>query len=175
MELILIISSVALWIVVLINSALLVGVIRLVSERRQQDNSGTQQLPTDAKVPEFSVMTESGETITNRSLAGKTSALPFVSPDCPTCMTSVAELQVLDSKVERQLVVVCRSSQGKCRTIADQPRGKFPVVFDTDERMSQQFGITSNPTAVMMSDAGTVLRYGHPLGKEELDVILASV
>lgn len=49
------------------------------------------------------------------------------------------------------------------------------MVFDTDERMSQQFGITSNPTAVMMSDAGTVLRYGHPLGKEELDVILASV
>lgn len=120
MKLILIISSVALWIVVLINSALLVGVIRLISERRQQDNSGTQQLPTDAKVPEFSVMPESGETITNRSLAGKTSALLFVLPDCPTCMTSVAELQVLDSKVERQLVVVCRSLQGKCRTIADQ-------------------------------------------------------
>lgn len=160
--------------VVLINSALVVGVIRLGSEQREQSSSETNQIPTDAKVPEFSVVSDSGETITNRSLIGKTSALLFVSPDCPTCMTSVAELTILDSKVERLLIVVCTSSHERCEAIARQLRGKFPLVIDTDERLSQKFGIVSNPTAVMMSDAGTVLRYGHPLRKEELDTLLAS-
>ncbi len=157
----------------LIMAVLLVGMVRLVSERR--DEGDPQQLQENARVPEFAVRAESGDTFSNQSLLGKTSGLLFVSPDCPTCMATIGALEVINSRVEHPLIVVCRSSRGKCESIVESLRDRFPVVIDNDEGPSRKFGITNNPTAVMMSDVGTILRYGHPLQKEELDDILATI
>lgn len=170
MVMILFISSIALWIVVLVNTALIVGVIRVVSDRRELD--AARRHGDGEQVPAFSINTESGTTISNQSLLGQTSGLLFVSPECPTCMASINQLKILNSRVERELVVVCQSTRGRCKPIAEELSGKYPVAIDERGELGLLFAIETNPTAVMMSATGTIERYGHPIGKEELHALL---
>lgn len=169
----LIVSYAILWVLVLANTVILIGVVRLVgNDAPSTSKSGPV---AGSPIPRFSTTASTGNKVSDDTLRGKTSALLFVSPDCATCSATLEEMAALDYKVDRDLIVICRSSSAKCAQIPDLMDGKYQVVFDSNDELSRSFGITVNPTAVTISEGGRILQFGHPLRGEELQNLLHSV
>lgn len=82
MESILIISSILLWVVVLLNLLLTLGLARRI---RNAAFPVMESLKIGQKAPDFSALTLQGKTVTLADYAGHAAAFVFVSPDCKPC------------------------------------------------------------------------------------------
>lgn len=172
------ITYAALWLLVLVNSLILLGLIRLVAQLRPQsplrENGGREddgRLKPGQKVPPFSAVDLAGAPIRSADYAGRPWALLFVSPTCHACTTTLAELEAIAHKVQGNVVVICRAGHDDCARLADTPKLAVRQVVDGDNEISQLFGVSSNPTAVLIDEHGRVQKYGYPQ-REELAELL---
>lgn len=113
------VSYAALWALVVFQTLVLLGLVRGYA-RRTELPSVTHPLPFDdhltgQRVPEFSAHDVSGAPVDESSVIGQRTALLFVAPDCPTCSTTLGELEALQEKVEGRVIIVCRATEGDCR------------------------------------------------------------
>src|SRR6266508_707897 len=98
-----VLSYVALWALVVLQALVLIGLTRAVYELRYHPADPPSRQGSPA--PDFSAVDLSGSPVSAGSLRGKPAVLLFVSPNCPSCMVSLAELRPLASDAERGLVV----------------------------------------------------------------------
>jgi peroxiredoxin len=169
------ISHVALWVLLIFNTMVLLGLTRALHRIEQEgprepEDSGLTGKPA----PAFSATALSGETVDNASFEGRTTALLFVSPDCETCAVTLAELDALQARTEGSLIVFCRSTAGKCAQMADTYRLEVPLVVDEDLDYSRLFAVAGAPTAVLIGADGRVERYGQPMSADELHTVVAA-
>ena len=166
-----VISYVALWILVLVQAAILIGVTRALYELR--DEYADQPSLRGRRVPQFSAIDLWGQSVSSESIAGKPAALLFVSPDCSSCMVTLAELKPLVSDATRRLIVVCGGGNDDCHRLALDSGVTVPVVADEDGELRQLFAISGTPMAVRISAHGVIESYGEPARGEELERLLA--
>jgi peroxiredoxin len=118
MDTILIISSISLWVVVLLTLLL---TLRL-SRRLHSLFPEMEPLKVGQKAPDFSASSLQGKTVTLADYAGKATALIFVSPDCPPCREALPKVQNLwpsARKFGTELVLVSSADEEKTRSIVD--------------------------------------------------------
>lgn len=163
-------SYAALWILVIAQSLILLGVVRMVY---QLQHTGTPdgQLERGREAPQFSTVDLAGAPISSADFAGRTTALLFVSPACPSCAATLAEMDALRYKAEGNVVVVCRSERGDCAHLVERYGLDVPALADKDDRISRLFGVSSNPTAVLIDAQGRIQSYGQPMRGEELEAM----
>jgi peroxiredoxin len=127
--------------------------------------------------PRFTALDVSGASLDNEILAGRASALLFVTPDCTSCIATLDEVAALRAKVDGNVIVVCRASQEQCAQLrATYGLENVPVIVDEDLEISELFDVQLAPTAVLVSRSGRILTYGQPMrGEEFAEMVSAGV
>lgn len=166
------ITYVALWILVIFQSLILLGLVRMIAQLQQSNNSSGMMAGQEA--PAFSVVDLAGRSISTKNFAGHLTALLFVSPTCPSCMTTLAELEAVNHKAQGNVIVICRAGRIDCAQFIEQYQLKIPVVADEDEQISRLYHISSVPTAVLINAQNRIQSYGQPL-RENLEQVIAAV
>lgn len=166
-------SYAALWALVVLQGLIALGSVRAIY--RLGGGVGLDTLPlSEARragepVPEFAALDLDGRLIDEHALTGHRSALLFVSPDCSSCSATLNELGALMLKVDGRVIVVCRAGRTECRRLAEKYGIDVPVVVDEDRSLSEVFGVSFTPTAVLVGSSGVVDTYGHPLRGDDLE------
>jgi peroxiredoxin len=157
------ISYVALWVLVILQMLVLLGVVRALYEVRQRFRAAESAEFEGQPVPEFAAVDLSGQTVSSSTLAGAAAVLLFVSPNCQTCMVALNELHVLASDPARQLVLFCHATEEDSRRLAADFGVTAPVVADRDGVVKRLFGVSSTPMAVRIGVDGRIESHGSPV------------
>lgn len=168
-------SYVGLWIVVVFETVLLMGLIQTVYRKSGQLSSlskSDEQLPPGSPLPAFAVQDTAGQTIDSHALTGRQTALLFVSPNCDSCAVTLEELEALKNKTGGHVVVFCLADRGTCATLIEDYRLRVPVVVDDEHRIAGLLRVSSAPTAVLVDRLGNVETYGHPRAPVDLERLL---
>jgi peroxiredoxin len=168
-------SYAALWVLVVLHSLLLLGVVRLVYQSHRAGGAADSEevgLKSGQRAPDFSAVDLSGAPVDSVDYAGRMRALLFVSPNCPSCTATLYEMDALNHKTQGNVVVVCRAEHQDCARLAVTHKLRVRTIVDEDERISRLFGVSSNPTAVLINERDRIQSYGHPMRGEELEALL---
>ncbi|MGI8589095.1 MAG: peroxiredoxin family protein [Chloroflexia bacterium] len=172
-------SYAALWVLVILQSLILLGLVRMVYQLQRtgvvgssSEGIGDLSLRPGQEAPEFSAVDLSGAPISSADFHGL-KAILFVSPNCPSCTLTLYEMQALKYKASGNVLVVCRANRDECIRLAERHELDIPTVADEDERISRLFGVSSVPVAVLINDDGRIRSYGYPQ-RDELEKALGT-
>ncbi|SRR6266536_1929366 len=162
-----------LWILVLFQSLVLLGVVRTLY--RGTGSVAAPHMPVSnvdlmgQPVPPFEARDLSGKRFNEQSLPPKLNALLFVTPDCVSCIASLEEIDGLRAKVSGNVSIVCRGTGEECRDLRETfELGDLPVLVDQDRSVSAAFGVVATPTALLIGANGRIRTYGHPVDADDL-------
>lgn len=167
------ISYVAVWILVILQGLVLLGLVRIVYQLQHtvgtagvSEGGSKVGLKSGQIAPTFSAVTLSGALISSSDFTGRAVALLFLSTNCPSCVVTLYEMEALNYKVQGNVIVICRAKREECRRLAENHKLNATLVADEDEQISRLFGISSVPTAVLINESGHIQSYGYPERKE---------
>lgn len=176
----LLLSHIALWVVVIFQTLLLLGLVRAVHQLRQAGATrGTLDLLANgqpqAPAPNFTAVDIFGRTVEGSSFQAELTGLLFVSPTCESCTVSYKEmLEQLLMKTSENVIVICKGEQEECRLLAESSgHPDVPVVVDEDSAVSNLFKVTSVPTGVLIDDRGQIVNRGVPMRGDEANQLEA--
>ena len=171
-------SQVALWVLVVLQGLVLLGLTRAVY-RLQQSGGGGGDLPArnserlvGRRAPEFVAVDVLGRPVASSDLWGRLTALLFVSPHCSNCAVTLDELDGLKTKVNGNVVVVCVADTEESRNVAEDYGLSVPVVADPEERITRLYDVAGTPAAVLVGKGGRVLQYGSPSRADDLEEMM---
>jgi peroxiredoxin len=164
-------SYAALWIVVILQGVILLGVVRMVYQLQRVGVSRLGNQRGD-EAPEFSAVDLTGTMIRSVEFAGHLTALLFVSPSCRACSTTLAEMDALSYKTDGNMMVICQAERGDCIQLAAKYQLSVPTIVDDDRRISNLFSVATVPTAVLINEENHIHSYGHPMRGEEFEEML---
>lgn len=160
------ISYGVLWLLVIVETALLIGLVRVMHELQQQGAGlGGRHALTGEEVPSFEAVDTRGGSITNHDVADR--VMLFVATDCPACVTTLDELHVLEHKGSG-VVLVCNGDQEDCERLTAERRLEVPLIVDVAQSLAKKFQVSAYPTAVIIDEDGRIARYGAPSRDREL-------
>lgn len=168
----LILSYVALWVLVILLSLVLLGVVRLVHQL-QQENKGEGRSRIGRKAPKFQAVDLAGARVGTESFAGQLRALLFISPSCQSCTASLDEIALLKGKAEGNVIVICQANRAECADMAARFDLDGHVVADESGRIGKRFEVSAHPTAVLLDEDDRIQSYGAPLRKDQSEDIVA--
>lgn len=117
-----------------------------------------------ARIADFRLSDESGNTHTRSSHSGKIVVFIFWSYKCPSAIRYTHRLDVLQNKYDKNRVVVVGVSTGNSETASAIQANKanlkvnFPVLLDRDGSLATMLGATHIPS-VFIIDENSRLRY----------------
>jgi peroxiredoxin len=159
-------SYAALWVLMILQSLILLALLRMVHELRSSGAGGRSAFE-GKPAPEFTATALDGTRAGSDQFLGRLTALLFVSTTCPSCTTTLQELRGLYLKSGGNVVVVCRSNrQDSLRLVQAYKLEGLPVIADEDDHIGRLYGITSVPTAVLINGSGRIQSIGYPLRQE---------
>ena len=107
-----------------------------------------------AAIPELTMRTLDGRTITNKDLAGKVTIFNFWATWCPPCRAEIPDLVKLQEQYKDQLIVIGVSSDegptDVVRRFAADYRINYPIVMETPELSAAFPGIFALPTTFLV-------------------------
>jgi hypothetical protein len=170
----------ALTVVVILNSVVLVGLVRMVVQLyRVVSPDADPAAPASRKVaPAFVTRAMDGSLVDSARFVGRITALLFLSPTCSTCMTTLDQVAAIKERAAGNLFLVCDGDASECRALADA-YAPVQVVHDADRRIRNLYEVTRFPVAVLIGVDGKIRSYGEPSPAYFQDVLeqpdLASV
>ncbi len=172
-----VISYVALWIVVIVETLLLLGLLLIVSRDARAPEAPRQRLgglEPGTVAPSFAAVDVQGRPISSSDIADALTALLFVSPRCQSCLTTLEELAGVTHKVSGNVVVVCQGAADECVGVARAYRLPRTIV-DEDGSLSRTFRVDGVPIAVLVDRMNRVRSYGRPQRGDDLAKDLQSI
>lgn len=159
-----VIALAALLMLSIAEGVVLLGVLNYLA--RVQSRLPVTMTPSGARkgepAPEFSAVDLAGRHIGSDTLRGRFAGLLFVSPHCPSCMTTLAEIHYLGHKVLGNLTIICKGSDVECADLAQRYALSLPIVADENDWLGQQFGVSGTPTAILLDEMYKVVARGEP-------------
>jgi len=159
------VSYAALWLLVALQSLILLGLVRMVTK---PGTGAHPQLQPGDPIPDFERLDLSGKLVRSSDLVGHLTALLFVSTTCSSCSTTLREIEGLSYKSMGNIVIVCRAPSDECRALARTYGLQFSIVADPDNSLGNLFRIQAVPTAVLISVGGRIQSYGNPMRGSDL-------
>lgn len=168
METVLIVSSVLLWIVVLLNLLLTFGLVRRFNTAPRPVTTPHQiGLKAGELAPDFTAPTVRGETVTLSTYTGREVVFVFISAHCVPCHEVLPDLQQLGLKAARagvELVLVSSNEMEETRTLAEQEYISLPILVAPRSASSlfEDYKATEVPSYCLVDEKGIVQSSGHP-------------
>lgn len=166
------VSYALLWVLVVFQTLLVIGLVKALYERRDAGEAPTATESSEMAgkpLPAFEVEDVLGNRIASTALTKRDTALLFVSPDCTSCAVTLQELQALVGRMEGEVVVFCLSAADRCASLAHRYELSVPVVCDSERRIADMLHVSATPTAVLITAGGRIESYGHPMSAEDLE------
>ncbi len=133
MELVLVVSSVLLWIAVLFNLLLTIAIIRRGSARQSGfDMANVPTLEIGSQAPDFTAQTLDGKTLTLADYAGKPVVFVFISPTCRPCINKLPALHVAGQEAEQfgiELILVNTANRTQTEAFVKEHEIMLPVLL----------------------------------------------
>lgn len=180
MDWIFVLSLGLLWLLTIFNTLLLLALARnglALAPAMVSDSGGLSTVPPSEggqgelqgkPAPPFRLEDLEGRVITTGDLLGSPAALLFVSPDCTTCGVTLDELKTLTTKVDGNVVVICRAPGERCAEMGRTYGLGGAIVSDANYAISRLFRVAVTPTAVLISPDGIIESYGRPMSPQDL-------
>jgi peroxiredoxin len=161
MENILIISTILLWILMLFNILLTIGLARRINTRLPQ----LETLKVGQKAPDFTAWTLEGIPVTLADYAGRTVAFVFISPGCDPCRDEMPRLERLRPQAEQRdllLALVSDVNEEETRTFVKELGSTLPVLVAPHGRTSflNDYKSTATPSFCWIGQDGKVQAAG---------------
>lgn len=162
METILIISLISLWVVVLLNLLLTLGLARRI---RNTAFPLMESLKIGQKAPNFSALTLQGSTITLADYAGHAAAFVFVSPHCAPCREELPHLRDLAPKAGgygAELVLVSDEGEETTRPFVEGTVDGLTVLVAPRDRnpLFRDYKVPGTPSFYLLDEHGKVQATG---------------
>lgn len=162
----------ALWVLVIFQGLVLLGLVRTVYALRGVHVLGYGREESEdllhQTAPEFQAVDLSGSYFRSADVAGQARAFLFVSPNCQSCSVTSEELASLKWKAGGEVYVVCRGGALECDEFSEQHELGTRVLIDDSMEISRAFKVAAVPTAVLVDAADIVQSYGNPMRDDEL-------
>jgi peroxiredoxin len=161
MQTFLLLSSILLWILMLFNILLTLGLARRI--RRQFPKMET--LKPGQSAPDFTAWTLDGEPVTRAAYNGQATAFVFVSPACGPCREEMPRLERLRSQAEQRglsLVLVSDADEEETRKFVEELGATLPVLVAPRGRTSflSDYKSTATPSFCWVGQDGKVQAVG---------------
>lgn len=176
-------SQIALWIVVLAEGLLILGLMREVGLIQLRVGPiaamGTpdQGLPVGVEAPDLNALGPDGRSILALHSNGKPRLFVFASPSCSVCHQMVEPIAIL-AKAERRfldVVVVCSDSQANCREFLKALDGDCEIVIDDGGSVKKAFNVSGSSFAIVVDAEGKVGQSGVVNNLQHLEYLLRSL
>ena len=128
------------------------------------------------QAPDFALKNANGENIRLTDLRGDVVMINFWATWCGPCRQ---EMPLLDEMHERYsrvgfslLGVSIDDDPNRAKEMIDNLGVSFPVVFDSDKQVSQQYDVSAMPVTILLDREGVVrhVHYGYKPGYEDIYV-----
>jgi peroxiredoxin len=160
MQQLLLLSTVFLWIVLLFNLVLTLGLVR-------RSNAAGQSLRKGPPAPRFKAQTLQGDDVTLDSYRGQQVAFLFVGPGCAPCREAVPTYQALAPKARRagvELVLVSIADEAETRLFVEELNVRMPILMAPRPQNSfmEDYRLAGTPSYCLVDARGKVLSSGFP-------------
>ncbi len=114
-------------------------------------------------VPEFNVITASGETLSTKNLKGQVYLINFWATDCPGCIEEMPGLIDTFNKYKNSnfnIIAVSMFYDPPSRVLSYVEKNKlpFPVALDLNKNIMKNFGdIKLTPTTILVNHRGQII------------------
>jgi peroxiredoxin len=155
----LVVSSVLLWVLVVLNLLLTLALIRRINASARAQK--VDRLPAGTLAPDFTAQTLSGETVTRSTYAGRNVAFLFISPGCQPCHEMLPTFEALGPKAARagvDLVLVSNAEREATGALVDQ----FHLAPVNTNPFAQDYKSTTTPSYCLVNEQGKVQSAGYP-------------
>jgi methylamine dehydrogenase accessory protein MauD len=178
----LVVSSIALWLLVLFLCFLLLGALRALGLLRWQleqlqattpSRVGRNGLPVGKKAPAFSLHSTDGKEMALADFAGRKVLLVFTQSGCSPCKAIVPELNRLAERGTHQVLVINNADIEKTRAWAREADARFPVLAQEIYAVSKRFEAYATPFAFLIDEQGIVRSKGIAGSKQYLNFVLS--
>jgi peroxiredoxin len=155
-----------LWLLVAFQGLVLIGLARSIY-RLQPRIDGSLIASSNGplrgeEAPHFNARDIRGSEIRSEEFVGRRTALLFVSPSCRSCTATLEEIDALAWKADGHVLAVCRGDRHGCHELVERYELDLPFIVDDDYRISEAFGISAVPTAVLIDEDNRIEAYGNP-------------
>jgi peroxiredoxin len=163
METILIISSVALWVVVGLNLIITLALVRRLNQAQGMQGG----LKKGAPAPDFTAQTLRGETVTLADYANRSVAFVFIATNCRPCREEAPRLEALAATARRagvELVLVSIDEAAETEQFVADLKLTLPVLVAPQEssRFKKDYQVPGNPFFCLIDAQGRVQSTGFP-------------
>jgi methylamine dehydrogenase accessory protein MauD len=178
----LVVSTIALWLVVLFLCFLLLGALRATGILRWQleqlqaitpSRVGRNGLPVGKKAPSFSLPSVNGTEIAIADFAGRKVLLVFTQSGCSQCKAIVPELNRLAERGTHQVLVINNANIDQTRAWAREAGARFLVLAQEKYAVSKRFEAYATPFAFLIDEQGIIRSKGIAGSKQHLNFVLS--
>ena len=177
-----VVAEVALFVVVLVQGVLLVGLLREVGLIQVRIGpsfamSNEEGPPVGSTAPVVTLNTEVGGEAIIGGMRSKAQLLAFISPGCGTCHALVGPLGLIGRSESDILdvVAVCAGQDEDCREFFRPVRDSVIVVNDRDASIRSEFNVQGSPFALVVDKNGVVGESGVVNNLQQIEFLLRSL
>jgi hypothetical protein len=164
-----------LWIMLLLNSALIILLVRQVAGLYAafMKNDPAWGLPLGVRAPTAAIQDVFGKPVQLMSDGNKTTVILFLSAGCSSCLNVVGMLPTISANPDLNTVVVIGADETKTRLFIEpyNPTVAFPnvaIVADPKRMLAEQYQVATVPYATIVDGDGIVGAKGVPASITEL-------
>jgi methylamine dehydrogenase accessory protein MauD len=181
MNFFLLISSLALWVVILLLAFLLLGALRAVAllrwrldqlEATTPRRLGRSGLRVGKKAPEFTLPAVPSGEVTLHHYANRKALLVFMQPGCGPCHQITPELNRLQDAGDVQVLVIHNGDSEAVQGWIKQVRPRFPVALQERFSLSKRYEVFATPFAFLIDERGVIAARGIVSTKQYLGFVL---
>jgi methylamine dehydrogenase accessory protein MauD len=180
----LVISSIALWVLVLFLAFLLLGVLRnlgLLNWRLDQlqattpSRLGRDGLKPGKKAPDFTLPSAAGPEVSLHEFSGRRVLLVFVQAHCGPCHQVVPELNKLRHRGEPAVLAVFNGDPEAARKWAAEVKAEFSVLSQEKFAVSKRYEMFATPFAFLIDEKGIIASKGIVNNQQHIGYVLSGV
>lgn len=158
----LVISSILLWVVVLINVLLTIALIRRLNQMSSMAFPDAEGLAKGTPAPDFTAETLAGEIVTLAHYAHKAVSFIFISPTCGPCVDKLPAMNDLATKAKQagvELVLVSTDGdKADITTLVQKHEVTVPLLYAPLEQnaFARDYKAESTPFYCQLNPDGSV-------------------
>jgi len=177
-----VISTVVLWVVVLLLGFLLLGALRSIEwlrwrvdqlEATMPSRVGRSGLRPGKKAPAFTLPGASGGEVSLHDYAGRKVLVVFTQTGCGACGEIVPELNLLE-RDGVEVLVVNRGTLEESRRWAAKTGARCPVLAHEGVELARRYEVFATPFAFLVNEQGVIASKGIVGNRRHIQFVLSS-
>ncbi|MGH2480841.1 MAG: peroxiredoxin family protein, partial [Ktedonobacteraceae bacterium] len=148
-----VLSIAASWVLLLVETILLLLILRALGELRQKGQLRTaderiqsQGLGIGLPAPDFAALDLDGNTLNLTDFAGRWRLLTFISPGCPACVGTIDALNSFSrSGTSITILLVGGPDQDQNRAYAHEYQSRLPILTPSPAAAKEQYHLAGVP------------------------------